>query len=82
VLGGEQWQWLQQLPALDVQQHVSLTIFVSSIQLVNNCSYESENWGLYPGERARILALLRSWPSAVAVISGDRHYSELALECR
>lgn len=82
VLGGEQWRWLQALPALDAEQRVVLTIFVSSIQLVNNYSYDSENWGLYPAERARLLALLRSWPCAVVVISGDRHYSELALECR
>ena len=82
VLGGEQWRWLQALPAVDAEQRVALTIFASSIQLVNNYSYNSENWGLYPAERARLLALLRSWPCAVAVISGDRHYSELALECR
>lgn len=82
VLGEEQWQWLRSLPALDVQQHVALTIVASSVQLVNNRSFDSENWGLYPAERARLLALLRSWPCAAFVISGDRHYSELAQECR
>jgi phosphodiesterase/alkaline phosphatase D-like protein len=82
VLGAQQWQWLQALPALDQQQHVALTIVASSIQAVNNQSYDSENWGLYPAERARLLQLLRSWPCAVLIVSGDRHYSELAQECR
>lgn len=82
VLGREQWLWLQGLPALDAQQHVALTIVASSIQMVNNQSYDSENWGLYPSERERLLSLLRSWPCAVFVVSGDRHYSELAQECR
>ena len=74
--------WLQGLPALDLQQNVALTIVVSSIQMVNNQSYNSENWGQYPAERARMLALLRAWPCAVVVISGDRHFSEMAQECR
>jgi hypothetical protein len=82
VLGSQQWQWLHALPALDAQQHVALTVLVSSIQMVNNQSYGSENWGLYPAERDRLLALLRTWPCSVIVISGDRHYSELAQECR
>ena len=82
VLGSEQWQWLRRLPALDARQHVALTIVASSIQLVNNQSYDSEHWGLFPAERARMLALLRSWPCAVVVISGDRHYSEVAQDCR
>ena len=50
--------------------------------MVNNQSYNSENWGQYPAERARMLALLREWPCAVVVISGDRHFSEMAQECR
>jgi alkaline phosphatase D len=82
LLGSQQWQWLHALPALDAQQHVAITVVVSSIQIVNNQSYGSENWGLYPAERARLLALLRSWPCSVIVVSGDRHYSELAQECR
>ncbi len=82
MLGAEQWQWLEALPAEDELQHVAVTIVVTSIQLVNNQSYDSENWGLYPAERARLLALLRSWPCASLVISGDRHFSELAQECR
>ena len=37
---------------------------------------------MYPSERERLLSLLRAWPCAVFVVSGDRHYSELAQECR
>jgi phosphodiesterase/alkaline phosphatase D-like protein len=82
ILGSEQWQWLQSLPALDAKEHVALAIVVSSIQVVNSHSFDSETWGLYPEERERLLTLLRGWPCAVVVVSGDRHYSEFALQCR
>ncbi|MCC6953848.1 MAG: alkaline phosphatase family protein, partial [Deltaproteobacteria bacterium] len=74
MLGEEQWKWLRE----ELRRPAEVRIVASSIQLL---AAESgyEGWYTFPGERARLLGLLRSTnANGVVVISGDRHSSEIS----
>ncbi|MCU0683150.1 MAG: alkaline phosphatase family protein [Polyangiaceae bacterium] len=74
MLGAEQWAWFEQ----ELARPAEVRIVLSSIQLVPN--YDSgERWGNRPLERERALkALGAAAPSALVVVSGDRHFGELS----
>jgi alkaline phosphatase D len=72
VLGEEQWTWL----AEQLAQPAELRLVVSSIQVLAD-EHPFETWGLFPHDRARLLALLGD-TDGVIVLSGDRHRGELS----
>jgi alkaline phosphatase D len=72
MLGDEQWRWL----AAELQKPAELRLVVSSIQVIAD-EHPFESWSRFPGERARLLALLGGTPGVI-VLSGDRHRAELS----
>ena len=74
MLGETQWRWLEQRfcdPA-------DIRLVVSSIQFVASASGQ-ECWSNLPGERERMLRLIRSTKAeGVIFLSGDRHWSEVS----
>eukprot|EP01104_Vermistella_antarctica_P021108 TRINITY_DN933_c0_g1_i2.p1 TRINITY_DN933_c0_g1~~TRINITY_DN933_c0_g1_i2.p1 ORF type:complete len:493 (-),score=96.05 TRINITY_DN933_c0_g1_i2:80-1558(-) len=78
VLGEAQWAWLEK-ELFEKSDDVQLTLLGSSIQFVAEGKPLGEEWFVFPGERARLLSLLkRSECGGVVVLSGDVHYSEIA----
>ncbi len=74
MLGEKQWQWLEKELK---DSSVSVTLVISSIQVLNNF-HGYEKWGNMPHERERLLTLLTQSKSKAIVISGDRHFSEIS----
>lgn len=72
VLGEAQWRWLEQC----LREPAELRLVVSSIQVIAD-EHPFESWGLFPHERARLLAILGR-TDGVIVLSGDRHRAELS----
>jgi len=74
MLGEAQWNWLAEQLVVPAQ----VRLLVSSVQVVSN-EHPHERWGVFPHERARLLALIGSTRAAgVVVLSGDRHRGELS----
>lgn len=81
ILGEEQWLWLED-KLTKVDDSVALVALVSSIQVINGRSFNSENWPQWPRAHARLYDLLnRETTLPVVVLSGDRHYGEIAVDC-
>jgi alkaline phosphatase D len=69
MLGAAQWQWLE----AELARPADLRILVSSVQIITQ-AHRFEGWANFPAERARLLDLLaRREPSALVLLSGDRH---------
>lgn len=74
MLGEAQWQWLEtqlRLPA-------EVRLIASSTQIIAN-EKGMDEWGLFPHERERLLALIRNTgANGVILLSGNVHYAELS----
>lgn len=78
ILGDAQWEWLEsELSGSRADAH----ILVSSIQLLHPVpSKRMERWVNFPKAYKRMLALLRETePRNLVILSGDRHFSEMAI---
>jgi len=74
VLGAEQTAWLAGVLA----EPAEVRIVMSSIQVAFT-GHQWEHWGNFPGERARLLRLIRdSGAGGVIFVSGDRHAAEIS----
>ncbi|MBL7715551.1 MAG: alkaline phosphatase family protein [Bdellovibrionales bacterium] len=74
-LGRDQWDWLVSELLVDPAK---LTFVVSSSQLISNQEGQDDSWSGYPEERLRFLDLAAVSQSHIVILSGDRHYAELA----
>ncbi|MCO8121796.1 alkaline phosphatase D family protein [Stieleria sp. TO1_6] len=79
MLGEAQWNWFE----TQLQQPAEIRLIGSGIQCLPSAAGQ-ETWANLPLERQRLLDLVqsaRSGPSAslVALLSGDRHWSELSM---
>ncbi|MGE0614069.1 MAG: alkaline phosphatase D family protein [Bacteriovoracia bacterium] len=77
ILGPAQWIWLEKVLREDEAQ---LTIIGSSTQVVS-MGTGGDTWGGYPTDRARLFQRLvegRARGRNYLVISGDRHFTEVA----
>lgn len=75
MLGEAQWRWLED----QLKVPAELRLLVSSVQVVAD-NHGWEKWGNLPTERRRLLDLLkRSQAKGVVILSGDRHFGELAV---
>ncbi len=74
LLGEEQWKWLE----AEMAKPASIRVIVSSIQFLAT-EQGFEKWANFPHERNRLIQLINktSQPS-VFILSGDRHFSEIA----
>jgi len=74
MLGEAQWRWLAEQLVVPAE----VRLLVSSVQVVSN-EHPHERWGVFPHERARLLALIGETKAAgVVVLSGDRHRGEVS----
>ncbi|QDT11815.1 alkaline phosphatase D family protein [Planctomycetes bacterium K23_9] len=74
MLGADQWKWL----AEQLRQPAEVRLIVSSIQFAAS-SAGQECWANLPGERQRLIDLIRSTEAkGVVLMSGDRHWSEFS----
>ena len=74
VLGTEQWAWLSKA----LSEPAEIRIVLSSIQVVA-MEHGFEKWANFPGERRRLLEMLRaSGATGVMLVSGDRHAAEIS----
>ena len=75
ILGEAQWRWLE----AQLKVPAELRLLVSSVQVLSD-HHGWEKWGNFPSERQRLLDLLqRSGASGLVILSGDRHFGELAV---
>ncbi len=76
MLGADQWAWL----AEQLKVPAEVRLLCSSVQVVAD-DHPFEKWANMPGERAKLLALLKeSGAAGVVILSGDRHLAELCLD--
>jgi alkaline phosphatase D len=69
MLGADQWAWLES----QLQRPAALRLLVSSVQVLAD-GHGWEGWKQLPGERDRLLNLLKHAAAApVIILSGDRH---------
>ncbi len=75
LLGEAQWRWLE----AQLKEPAELRLLVSSIQVV--CEAQGwEKWGNLPAERRRLFEVIRrTGAKGVVILSGDRHFGELAV---
>jgi alkaline phosphatase D len=74
MLGETQWAWLESC----LNKPARLRVLVSSIQLAAE-GRGWESWSNFPGEKQRLLSLIRSTDAqGVVVLSGDTHYAEVS----
>lgn len=74
LLGEEQWRWLEQ----ELQRPADVRLVASSGQVIADQKGMDE-WGNYPLERARLLALIASAESDRSLLlSGNVHFSEIS----
>ncbi|MDG1050528.1 MAG: alkaline phosphatase D family protein [Planctomycetota bacterium] len=73
LLGEAQWEWLE----TTLREPADLRVIATSIQFGH--SYNGwESWTLIPGERRRMISLIRSTAAeGVVFISGDVHWGEI-----
>lgn len=77
ILGEPQWDWLAgQLTGSEADAHV----LISSIQVLQPVpSKQMERWINFPQARTRLIDLLKKTsPANLFILSGDRHFSEMA----
>jgi alkaline phosphatase D len=78
ILGGAQWKWLE----LELLKRADLRLIVSSIQVITT-EHRFEKWSNIPGDRKRLIALLKKCATKrVVLLSGDRHLAEIAVMTR
>lgn len=76
MLGGAQWNWLEQ----QLRQPADVRIIGSSVQVIAS-EHGWEGWGNFPHERQRLFDMIdRTNASGVVFISGDRHLMEISRE--
>ncbi|MBD2842380.1 alkaline phosphatase D family protein [Erythrobacter rubeus] len=69
MLGGAQWEWLEQ----ELAKPADLRVIVSSIQVITD-AHNYESWEALPLERAKLYELLAAREdSGMVLLSGDRH---------
>ncbi len=74
ILGAAQWKWLTAM----LKSPAEIRIVLSSIQVAST-EHGWEHWGNFPGERARLMSVLReSESSGIIIVSGDRHAAEIS----
>jgi len=74
LLGPAQWKWLEQ----QLRAPAEVRILVSSIQCLASDAGQ-ECWSNLPHERRRLFQLIdRTQAEGLLIISGDRHWAELA----
>ncbi len=71
-LGEEQWAWLEQ----QLAQPAELRLLCSSTQVIPDQKGMDE-WGNFPHERARLLALCKT-AGNVIILSGNVHFAEVS----
>lgn len=75
VLGGAQWQWLENELASST---ANITIIGSSIQFISS-EHIFEKWGDFPRAKQRLTSLIQKNASKnIFFISGDRHFAEIS----
>lgn len=74
MLGEEQWAWLED----QLRKPAELRLLVSSIQVVA-LDHGWEKWANLPGERKKLLDLIRDHASNVIILSGDRHSADISV---
>jgi len=75
LLGAEQWAWLEAQLSSPADVRIIGTSMSLGAQYIQG---GDEVWGVFPHERARLFALLRSTQAnGVLFISGDLHYGEI-----
>lgn len=73
ILGEEQWNWLEG----ELKKPAVFRIIASSIQVLAD-DHPYESWSRFPGERERLMELLRkTGAQGVVFLSGDRHFAEI-----
>jgi alkaline phosphatase D len=73
-LGERQWRWLEQ----QLRQPADVRVLASSLQFAATGT-GWEGWDLFPAERERFCALLRTTGAeGLVVLSGDMHYGEIS----
>ena len=76
LLGKSQWDWL----STQLQQPAEIRFIVSSTQFAAD-EKGMDEWGNYPFEKQKMLALLRSTrANGVIFLSGNVHFSEVSEE--
>ncbi|WP_141735006.1 alkaline phosphatase D family protein [Oligoflexus tunisiensis] len=76
ILGEDQWQWLAEEVA---GSSADLLVIGSSLNLTSPVvGLGLEGWTEYGAEKRRLLELLASVPIPTIVLSGDRHFAEVA----
>lgn len=75
MLGEAQWAWLE----LELRDsNADFNVIMSSVQVLSD-RHGFETWGNMPGERSRLLELIRqTGAKGVILLSGDRHISEFS----
>jgi alkaline phosphatase D len=74
MLGAEQWAWLER----ELARPAEARLILSSVQLLLGSEF-GERWLNMPLERERLLrAVGGAPPSTTVVLSGDRHFGEIA----
>ncbi|MGI9244388.1 MAG: alkaline phosphatase D family protein [Verrucomicrobiales bacterium] len=73
-LGAEQWAWLE----TELEKPAELRLICSSTQVIPNQKGMDE-WGNFPRERQRLLALAESAGNSI-VLSGNVHFAEISRE--
>jgi len=74
MLGAAQWKWLEE----QLRVPAELRLIGCGIQFLAT-EHGSEKWANFPGERQRLLDLIKSTgANGVVLLSGDRHLAEIA----
>ena len=74
LMGETQWQWLEG----ELRKEADLRIVASGLQVLNGY-HGYEHWALFPHERERLFALIRTTrANGVILLSGDRHFAEIS----
>lgn len=77
MLGEAQWAWLEK----EFMKPAEVRLVVSSIQFVASAAGQ-ETWANLPLEQKRLYDLIaKTKANGVIVLSGDRHWAELSVEC-
>lgn len=72
LLGEAQWQWLEEELA---NSQADVNLFVSSIGVLLNRLFVTEDWAEYPRDRSKLLDLIGKYNlSGSFFLSGDKHF--------
>jgi alkaline phosphatase D len=74
LLGGEQWNWLQnEIHNSDADLH----LVVSGLSILSPQNKSAEEWADYPSEKEKLKTLLRSKNIPYLYLTGDKHFASI-----